>query len=124
MVYLNKQPLRIQLFHYADIWYFEKPAQIPSDNGIAGLPPARGLYKTPKNGCPTLFEDEPLQHGIVLINSRPHHLQTNGKLERFFRTLEEELPYYDSVDEYIGYYESRTRDIKRYKLRPRIFKRT
>ena len=43
-------------------------------------------------------------HGIVLINSRPYHPQTNGKLERFFRTLEEELPYYDSMDEYIGYY--------------------
>ena len=47
-----------------------------------------------------LFKDELLEHGIVLINSRPHHLQTNGKQEHLFRTLEEELPYYDSMDDY------------------------
>ena len=84
--------------------YFDKPAQMLSDNG-SQFTSRKRTSKTPKNGwMPTLFEDELLEHGIVLINSRPYHPQTNGKLERFFRTLEEELPYYDSMDEYIGYY--------------------
>ena len=40
---------------------------------------------------PTLFENESLNLKIGLINSRPYHLQTNGKLERFHRTIEEEI---------------------------------
>ncbi|MYH03471.1 MAG: transposase [Cenarchaeum sp. SB0675_bin_21] len=39
-----------------------------------------------------------------LINSRPYHPQTNGKLERFHRSLEDEIWYYLSLDDYIEYY--------------------
>ena len=41
-----------------------------------------------------MFESELLDHGIELINARPYHPQTNGKLERFRRTLEEELHHF------------------------------
>ena len=53
---------------------------------------------------PTVFEEELLESDIVLINSRPYHPQTNGKLERFHRTLEEEIWNYASLSEYIEYY--------------------
>ena len=105
MVYLNMQPLRIQLFHYAEPLGTLTNRHRCSQIMVASLPPARGRARHQRmDGCPTLFEDELLEYGIVLINSRPYHPQTNGKLERFFRTLEEELSYYDSMDEYIGYY--------------------
>ena len=40
---------------------------------------------------PALFESELLSLDIGLINSRPYHPQTNGKLERFHRSLEDEI---------------------------------
>ena len=55
-------------------------------------------------GTPTVFENELLNLGIELINSRPYHPQTNGKLERFHRSIEEEIHHYDSMSEYIEYY--------------------
>ncbi len=45
--------------------------------------------------------------GIELINSRPYHPQTNGKLERFHRSIEEEIFHYDSLSEYVKYYNER-----------------
>ena len=56
---------------------------------------------------PTLFENELLERNIVLLNSRPHHPQTNGKLERWFRTLEKELTHFESIDEFIEFYNER-----------------
>ena len=40
---------------------------------------------------------------IGLINSRPCHPQTNGKLERFHRSLEGEIWHYGNLDDYIEY---------------------
>jgi len=34
---------------------------------------------------------------IELINSRPYNLRTNGKLEWFYRTVEEEISHYESL---------------------------
>ena len=42
--------------------------------------------------------------GIELINSRPYHPQTNGKLERFHRSVEDEIWHYESLSSYIEYY--------------------
>ena len=53
---------------------------------------------------PTLFENELLNRNIGLINSRPYHPQTNEKLERFHRSIEEEIWHYDELDDYIEYY--------------------
>ena len=55
----------------------------------------------------TAFEEELLGRGIELINSRPYHPQTNGKLERFHRSIEEEIGHYESLPEYIEYYNER-----------------
>ena len=84
---------------------FGTPATILSDNGSCFVGMRR---KTPaKSWTPTAFEAELLDHGIELTNTRPYHPQTNGKLERFHRTLETELPHFDSISEFIAYYNER-----------------
>jgi len=81
---------------------FGTPATILSDNGACFVGVRR---KTPtKSWTPTAFESELLDRGIELINARPYHPQTNGKLERFHRTLEEELRHFGSLSEFVAYY--------------------
>ena len=65
---------------------FGSPASILSDNGSCFV----GVRSGTPNGTwtPTVFESGLLDRDIYLINSRPYHPQTNGKLERFHRTLE------------------------------------
>ena len=79
---------------------FGTPATILSGNGSCfvgvrkGNPRAHGhLLRLKRN----------TDRGIELINSRPYHLQTNGKLERFHRSIEE-IVHYESLPEYIEYY--------------------
>lgn len=68
---------------------YTTPAQMLSDNGRCF---AGGKAGGPKNRWnPTAFEEELLANGIMLITARPYHPQTNGKLERFFRTFESEF---------------------------------
>ena len=85
------------------IGMFGVPATILSDNGSCFV--GRGNCKK-RTGiwAPTLFENELLNLKIGLINSRPYHPQTNGKLERFHRTIEEEIWHYDGLDDYVEYY--------------------
>ena len=79
------------------------PATILSDNGSCFV--GRGGRRKPSGKwTPTLFENELLTLNIELINSKLHHLQTNGKLERLYRSLEEEIWNYDGLDDYIKYY--------------------
>ncbi len=59
--------------------------------------PAQGRWTS------TAFEEELLNCGIDLINSRPYHLQTNGKPERFHRSIKEEMWNHESLPAYIGY---------------------
>ncbi len=84
---------------------FGTPATILSDNGSCFVGRG-GRRKVPpaKSWKPTAFEAELLDRGIELINSRPHHPQTNGKLERFHRTVEDELWHYESLSAYMEYY--------------------
>ena len=56
---------------------------------------------------PTAFEEELLNCGIELINSRPNHPQTNGRLERFYGSIEAEIHHRDSLPAYIEYYNER-----------------
>ena len=81
---------------------FGTPAQILSDNGTQFTSTRR--HTPTHRWTPTVFEEELLDSDIVLINSRPHHPQTNGKLERFFRTLEDELHHFDSIASFMQYY--------------------
>ncbi len=43
----------------------------------------------------------------MLLNSRPYHPQTNGKLKRWFGTLERELAHFGKIDEFIEFYNER-----------------
>ncbi len=85
---------------------FGTPATILSDNGSCFVGRG-GRKKQTGTWTPTVFENELLNLGIELINSRPYHPQTNGKLERFHRSIEEEIHHYDSMSEYIEYYNER-----------------
>ena len=69
---------------------FGLPATILSDNGSCFIG-AGGRKKTGGSWTLTLFEDELLGLNIGLINSRPYHPQTNGKLERFHESMENEI---------------------------------
>ena len=80
---------------------------ILSDNGACFVGRGRGKdYRKTHKGRwkPTAFEAELLNRGIELINSRPYHPQTNGKLERFHRSIEEEIWNHESLSAYIEYY--------------------
>ena len=57
----------------------------------------------------TVFEMTLAKYNIRHIVGRVHHpLQTNGKIERFFRTVVEEKPNeFDSIDELIMWYNSK-----------------
>ncbi len=86
----------------SSITEFGTPATILSDNGSCFVGVRR---KVPtKSWTPTMFEAELLDRGIELINTRPYHPQTNGKLERFHRTLEEEIHHFGSLSEFVAYY--------------------
>ena len=82
------------------------PATILSDNGSC-LVGRSGHKKPTGTWTPTLFENELLNRSIELINSRPYHPQTNGKLERLHRSIEEEIWHYGGLDVYVGYYTDR-----------------
>ena len=83
---------------------FGTPATILSDNGSCFVGRGGRRNAPPGKWTPTAFESELLDRGIELINSRPHHPQTNGKLERFFRSVEDEIWHYESLSAYIEYY--------------------
>ena len=98
---------------------FGTPATILSDNGSCFVG-AAGRYKKEEDGRrrkapagswqPSAFEAELLDSGIELIKTRPYHPQTNGKLERFHRSIEEEIYHYESLSKYIEYYNDRRID--------------
>ncbi len=52
----------------------------------------------------TAFEKHLIEKEIRQILARVHHPQTNGKIERFFRTVEEKLDRFKSIDELIEWY--------------------
>ena len=82
---------------------FGAPATVLSDNGSCFVGRG-GRKKQTGPWTPTLFASELLSLDIGLINPRPYHPQTNGKLERFRRSLEDEIWHYPSLEDYIKYY--------------------
>lgn len=51
-----------------------------------------------------VFEADPLYHKIELINTWLYRPQTNGKLERFHRSIEKEIYRYGYMSKHIEYY--------------------
>ena len=64
----------------------------------------RNAHTSAKKWKPTAFEAELLDRGIELINSRPYHPQTNGKLERLHQSIENEIWHHESMSGYVRYY--------------------
>ena len=83
---------------------FGAPATILSDNGSCFVGRGGRKKASGKTWTPTAFEAELLDRGIELITSRPYHPQTNGKLERLFRSVEDEIWHHESMSEYVRYY--------------------
>ena len=52
----------------------------------------------------TVFEKYLIENDIKQILSRVGHPQTNGKIERFFRTLEDKRKFFTSIDDLIEWY--------------------
>jgi len=52
----------------------------------------------------TVFEKYFIEHEIRQILGRVQHPQTNGKIERFYRTVEEKIHRFKSLDELIQWY--------------------
>lgn len=90
---------------------FGTPATILSDNGscfVGGGGRRKGGRRAPKGSwTPTPFESALIDKKIELINSRPYHTQTNGKLERFHGSIEAEIFHYESLPAYVSYYNER-----------------
>ena len=81
---------------------FGAPAQVLSDHGTQFTASRRG---TPSRGwTPTLFERELLDRDMAHPMARVRHPQTNGKVERFFQTLEAEIGHFGGAPEFIEYY--------------------
>ena len=81
---------------------FGVPATIPSDNGSCFV--GRDGHKRQTSTWTHPVRERALSLNIGLINSRPYHPQTNGKLERFHKSLEDEIWNYSGLGDYIEYY--------------------
>ena len=83
---------------------YGRPASILTDRGIQFY--ANEAEEREKGA--TVFERYLAENGIRQILSRVSHPQTNGKVERFFRTVEDKLPRFDdSIDQLIEWYNVR-----------------
>ena len=80
------------------------PQQLLSDNGSH-------FASIIKQSCPdpehTVFQQRLEQLGIEHIKTRIHHPQTNGKLERFFETVQQLKPYFGTMRKTINYYNNK-----------------
>lgn len=74
---------------------------------IAAVHPYGGIRQLlSDNGSQFLkeFNKELAVHGIEHVYTRVHHPQTNGKMERFFRTYEEKRGRFASLDAFMRWY--------------------
>ena len=80
-----------------------KPASILSDRGSQFYAVE---FEARVKGV-TAFEIALAKHEIRQVLGRVHHPQTNGKVERFFRTVEEKIHEFKNVDELVTWYNSK-----------------
>lgn len=52
----------------------------------------------------TAFEKHLIEHEIKQIIGRANHPQTNGKIKRLYRTIEEKIHRFNSLNELIQWY--------------------
>jgi putative transposase len=77
-----------------------KPASILTDRGVQFYAVEAGDRL---KGL-TVFERYLIENGIRQVLGRVSHPQTNGKVERFFKTVKDKLPRFGSVDQLIRWY--------------------
>lgn len=82
---------------------YGKPASILTDRG----PHFHAVECDEKPKGLTAFEKYLIEHEIRQIIGRVHHPQTNGKIERFYRTVEEKIHKFKSIDELILWYNTK-----------------
>ena len=76
------------------------PNQILTDHGTQFVASRKDKKGYAQHTFGEFLEERKIQH----ILARVHHPQTNGKIERFFGTLEKKLHFFKSVDELIHWY--------------------
>lgn len=81
-----------------------RPAPILSDSDSCVVGRGGRGKKPAGRWQPTAFEEEPLEIGTVPINPRPYHPQTNGKLEKFHRSTEDEIWSYGGLETCTGHH--------------------
>ena len=79
---------------------YGRPASILTDRG----PQFYANESEERERGLTVFEQHLMENEIRQILSRVLHPMTNGKVERFFRTVKEKLPEFRGVDELVEWY--------------------
>lgn len=85
---------------YKAIKQYGKPKAILTDRGTQFYASAKD--KKAQGECK--FQTVLRELGIEHILSGVSHPQTNGKIERFYGTLEEKLKYFKSIEEFMNFY--------------------
>lgn len=80
------------------------PKQLLSDNGSHFASVMRENCPNPENN---VFQQRLDELGIEHIKARIHHPQTNGKLERFFETVQQLKPHFGTMRKTLNYYNNR-----------------
>jgi len=89
---------------YRILFEYEIPYAIITDRGSCFY--ANKLNKDGEGKCK--FQESLEDLGIKHIVGRPHHPQTNGKIERWFGTYKREFnERFKNVDEYVNYYNNK-----------------
>ena len=80
-----------------------RPSAIMTDHGSQFF----SNYGDVKSPGITSFQEHLVKLGIRHILERVGHPQSNGKIERFFGSLQLRVKHFNSVDEYVTYYNER-----------------
>ena len=80
------------------------PKQLLSDNGSHFASVVRESCPNPEQN---VFQQRLDELGIEHIKARIHHPQTNGKLERFFETVQQLKPHFGTMRKTLNYYNNK-----------------